>query len=95
MLHPASTNRLEFSLPHLCLDSVIQRRVELLQPFILLGRRTGETVLGITINQIALAGPGAGYLAFGLVPRPEPASVNMAMANGVDDMFFVSIVNFR
>lgn len=64
MLHPTSTDVLEFSLFHVLTNPSKEFRIVHLEPFVLLGRGTGEAVLRILIHEVALGGPGTCYFAY-------------------------------
>lgn len=64
MLYPASADVLEFSFFHILTNSSKEFRIVHLEPFVLLGRRTGEAVLRIFIHEVALGGPGTCHFAY-------------------------------
>ncbi len=85
VLDPAASDGVEAALGHLHLDAVPDGGVELLQPFVLLGLGAGKVELGVALHQVALVRPRAGDLALGLVPGPEPAAVDVAVPDAVDE----------
>lgn len=64
MLYPASADVLEFSFFHILTNSSKEFRIVHLEPFVLLGRRTGEAVLRIFIHEVTLGGPGTCHFAY-------------------------------
>ena len=93
MLHPAASDRQEGSFFNFRLDAVIKRGIEFFQPLILLCLRTSESMFWVTIHQIALIRPGSSDFTLSLSPRPQPACVYVAMANGVNNGILVGLVH--
>lgn len=68
MLHPTSTDVLEFSFFHILANPSKEFRIVHLEPFVLLRRWTGEAVLRILVHKVALGGPRTCYFAY-IPPR--------------------------
>ena len=65
------------------LHPLVKLRVMILDELVVLGLGRAEDVAGITVNQIQLAGEGAAAFANALTHRPEPAGIDVRVADGV------------
>ena len=93
MLDPATTNRLESSFFDLFLDSIVHVWIVLLKPLVLLCLRDRKTMFWVSVHEITLIGPRSCHLPLGFGPRPQPTSIDMAMANPVDKCLLVGIID--
>ena len=83
-LHPHAPVRDPLPRPHFFPDAGIELRVQLLADLIGLRLALHVFVYGIKIHQAELRGKGARHLALGLAVRPEPADVDMGVADRIE-----------
>ena len=69
---------------NLLLDALVQLGVELLAHLIGLRLALQKLILRVNVHQANLLGEGTGHLALGLTVGPEPAHVQMGVADGVE-----------
>ena len=85
MLQSASTHMLPIGsnrpASHLRADAVVERRVELLDPVVLLRLRRREVVLGVVLHEPQRVRERARTLALRLADRPEPRGVDVRVAD--------------
>ncbi|KAI6766404.1 hypothetical protein HG531_011626 [Fusarium graminearum] len=95
VLDPATTDRVELALLYLLLDSLVGSRIVGLEPLVLLSLGTSKIGLWVPLHEIALVHPRANDFALCLSPRPEPATIDVAMTNSEDDgilSYFIHLV---
>ena len=85
-LHPHAAHGLELTALDLLADALVQARVAVLDPAVLLGLGAGEAVLGVLVHEPHRVGEGAGALAGRLPQRPQPGRVDVGVAHGADAM---------
>ena len=76
-LDPHAPDRLEPAGRDLLADPLVQRRVDLLHPRVLLRLRRGEPVLGIVVHEAERVGERPRALALRLADRPQPGGVDV------------------
>ena len=73
-------------------DLLVQVRVLVFHPFILLGLGTGEYIIGVIFHIAHGGGEGAHAFAHGFGQGPEPGGVDMGMADGRELVLAIAIV---
>jgi hypothetical protein len=77
-LHPRTPDRLEVPSSHVPLDTLEQIGVQLLDPLILLSLSSRESMLRVSVDQVALRRPGPRGLLLSHLDGPQPGSVDVA-----------------
>ena len=81
-LHPHAAVRDPLARTHLFLDLLVQRGIQRLADFIRLRLALEELVVRIHVHQADLLGKRARHLALRLPVRPQPAHIQMRVADG-------------